>query len=68
MSRFKLDDFPLLEVSPTSASALRTKLGEMLISSTSARVRVESIDEQSGEYRIVLHGTLDMEKTPFDTV
>lgn len=68
MSRFKLDDFPLLEIAPTSASALKAKLGQMLVSSTVARVRVESLDEQSGEYRIVLQGTLDLEKTSFDSV
>ena len=66
MIRFRLDDFPLLETAPTSAAALRTKLGEMLISSTSARVRIESMNPQTGEYRIVLQGTLDTEKTPFD--
>jgi hypothetical protein len=66
MPRFHFDDFPLLETTPTSAAALRNKLGEMLISSTSARVRVESVNPQTGEYRIVLQGTLDLEKTPFE--
>jgi hypothetical protein len=66
MPRFHFDDFPLLETTPTSAAALRSKLGEMLISSTSARVRVESVNPQTGEYRIVLQGTLDLEKTPFE--
>lgn len=68
MTRFRLDDFPLLESAPTSAATLRAKLGEMLISSTSARVRIESVNPQTGEYRIVLQGTLDTEKTPFDKV
>ena len=66
MTRFRLDDFPLLESAPTSAAALRTKLGEMLISSTTARLRIESVNPQTGAYRIVLQGTLDTEKTPFD--
>ncbi|HYS06782.1 MAG TPA: hypothetical protein VEW47_16500 [Candidatus Dormibacteraeota bacterium] len=66
MTRFRLDDFSLLETAPTSAAGLRAKLGEMLISSTSARVRIESVNPQTGEYRIVLQGTLDTEKTPFD--
>jgi len=68
MTRFHMDDFPLLETAPTSAGALRAKLGEMLISSTSARVRIESVNPQTGEYRIVLQGTLDTETTPFDKV
>jgi hypothetical protein len=66
MPRFSVEDFPLLETSPTSAANLRNKLGEMLVSSTSARVRVESINPATGEYRIVLHGTLDLEKPPFE--
>jgi hypothetical protein len=66
MSRFRLEDFPLLETAPTSAAGLRAKLGEMLVSSTSARVKIESVNAATGEYRIVLQGTLDMEKVPFD--
>ena len=66
MPRFRLEDFALLETSPTSAGALRDKLGEMLISSTSARVRVESTNVETGEYRVVLMGTLDTEPTSFD--
>jgi hypothetical protein len=66
MPRFHVDDFQTLETAPTSAAALRAKLGEMLISSTSARVRIESVNPTTGEYRVVLHGTLDLEKIPFD--
>lgn len=68
MNRFRLEDFQLLETTPTSAAGLRSKLGEMLISSTSARVRVESVDPATGEYQIVLHGTIDTEQTPFDGI
>ncbi len=66
MSRFRIDDFDILKTSPTSASALRAKLGEMLLSSTSARVKVESANTRTGEYRIVVQGTLDLEKMPFE--
>jgi hypothetical protein len=58
----------LLETAPTSAAALRSKIGEMLISSTSARVRIEAANPKTGEYRVVLQGTIDVEKTPFDGV
>jgi hypothetical protein len=68
MSRFRLEDFPLLETSPTSAATLRAKLGEMLVSSTTARVRIETVNPQTGEYRIVLQGTIDMEKVPFESI
>ena len=68
MNRFRLEDFPLLETSPTSAASLRRKLGEMLISSTSARIRIESVNVQTGQYQIVLQGTIDTERTPFDGI
>ena len=66
MSRFRLEDFQLLEAAPTSAAALRAKLGEMLISSTSARVRIDSMTPTTGESHVVLHGTIDVETPPFD--
>ena len=66
MARFRVEDFTLLETSPTSAGALRDKLGEMLVNSTSARVQVESMNQQTGEYRLVLIGTLDTEQSPLD--
>jgi len=66
LTRFRLEDFPLLEKSPTSAASLRAKIGEVLFSSTSARACIESVNPQTGEYRIVLQGTLDIEGTPFD--
>jgi hypothetical protein len=66
MNRFRLEDFPLLETSPTSAAMLRAKLGEMLTSSTSARVHVESMDPKTGDYRVIVTGTLDTEETPFE--
>ena len=67
MTRFRLEDFALLEKSPTSAATLRATIGEVLTSSTTARARVESVDPQTGEYRIVLQGLIDLEETPFDT-
>ncbi len=66
MSRFRIDDFSMLETAPTSAASLRSKLGEMLLSSTIARVKVETANTRTGEYRIIMQGTLDLEKTPFD--
>ena len=68
MTRFRLEDFPLLEKSPTSAATLRVKIGEVLTSSTTARATIESVNPRTGEYRIVLQGRLDVEETPFDTL
>jgi len=61
MPRFRLSDLPALEASPTSPATLRTKIGELIIHSVSAAAQVEMVDRESGEYRIVLQGTLDLE-------
>jgi len=66
MARFKLQDIHTLEISPTSPASLRNKLSEMIISSMNARCKVESINPETGEYRIVLQGTLDREETKYD--
>ena len=66
MSRFRLQDFPNLEQSPTSPGTLQRKLGDLLVHSVSAAARVEMVDRETGEYRVVLQGTLDREDTPRD--
>lgn len=65
MPRFKLSDLPTLEKSPTSPISLRNKIGEMLVNSTHAVAKVEVINEETGEYRVVLQGTLDQEGGKF---
>jgi hypothetical protein len=66
MPRFRIQDVSTLESAPTSAGSLRTKLGEMIVNSTVCRARVENVNAETGEYRIVLQGTLDREETRFD--
>ena len=66
MPRFRIHDVNTIERSPTSPSSLRSKLSEMIMSSVNARAKVELINQETGEYRIVLHGTLDKEDTKFD--
>jgi hypothetical protein len=61
MPRFRLQDLPTLEASPTSPATLRAKIGELIIHSVSAAAQVEMVNRESGEYRIVLQGTLDLE-------
>ncbi|MGH7731859.1 MAG: hypothetical protein ACRENJ_11490 [Candidatus Eiseniibacteriota bacterium] len=68
MPRFRIHDVNTIERSPTSPSSLRNKLSEMIMSSVNARAKVELINPETGEYRIVLHGTLDKEDTKFDEV
>jgi len=66
MPRFRIHDVNTIERSPTSPSSLRSKLSEMIMSSVNARAKVELINQETGEYRIVLQGTLDKEDTKFD--
>ncbi|HZE89539.1 MAG TPA: hypothetical protein VE404_08330 [Verrucomicrobiae bacterium] len=66
MARFRMDDFRTIENAPTSPATLRSKIGEVILSSTHAKCRVESINPETGEYRIILQGTLDREMTRFD--
>ena len=68
MPRFRIHDVITIERSPTSPSSLRNKLSEMIMSSVNASAKVELINPETGEYRIVLHGTLDKEDTKFDEV
>ena len=66
MPRFRIQDFESIERSPTSPAALRNKISEMLYNSTVARVKVEGTNPDTGEYRIVLQGTLDREESKWD--
>jgi len=59
MSHFSLNDVRSLENPAVSPGALRTKVGEMITSSTSCRAKVEAINPNTGEYRVVIQGTLD---------
>ena len=66
MPRFHVQDFKSIENSPTSPAVLRTKIGEMILHSTVARARVEAINPETGEYRVILQGTLDKEETKWE--
>ncbi len=66
MPRFRIQDVHGLENSPTSANALRSKVGEMIVNSTTFRAKVDSVNPETWEYRIVLEGTLDKEDTKFE--
>ena len=66
MARFKVDDLRTLERTPTSPATLRNKLAELLISSINCTAKVEGLNLETGEYRIVLQGSLDKEDCKFD--
>ncbi|PJA27575.1 MAG: hypothetical protein CO189_06495 [candidate division Zixibacteria bacterium CG_4_9_14_3_um_filter_46_8] len=59
MNRFGFYDFKWFEKTPTSPQALKCKITDLIFSSWNARCRVENINPETGEYRIVLQGTID---------
>ena len=66
MPRFNIQDFRTIESVPTSPAMLRAKIGEMILHSTVSRARVETLNQETGEYRVVLQGTLDKEEAKWE--
>ena len=65
MPRISPADLPAIERTPTSPAALTYGVGELLGNSVSVKAKVDSYNWETGEYRVVLHGTLDLEETKF---
>ena len=59
MSKFQVRDLSALEDAKSSPGSLRARVDDLLVHSTRARVRVETLNRESGEYRVVLQGTLE---------
>jgi hypothetical protein len=53
------------ENAPSSPANLRNKITEVILNSSVTRARVEALNPETGEYRVVLQGTLDREETGF---
>jgi hypothetical protein len=62
MPRFQVNDLRSIENAPTSPESLRKKIGDMILNSTVARARVDNLNSETGEYRVILQGTLDREE------
>lgn len=67
MNKFRYQNFSVLERTPTSPAALQHNLYDLLYNSTTCRARVEMVNPTTGEYRIVLQGTLDYWEEPGKT-
>ena len=59
MNKFRYQNFPTIERTPSSPLSLQYRLSELLYNSTTCKCKVESVNHTTGEYRIVLQGTLD---------
>jgi len=66
MARFRMQDIRSVERTPTAPGTLRNKLGDLLISSVNCTAKVDALNTETGEYRIILQGTIDKEDTKFD--
>lgn len=66
MPRFRIQDIHSLENSPTSAGSMRSKFGELILNSTVCRAKIEGINAETGEYRVILQGTLDKEDSKWE--
>jgi hypothetical protein len=51
-----------IERTPASPSALSAGLWDVLSHSISSRAKVEGFNSETGEYRVVLQGTLDLDE------
>jgi len=66
MPRISPTDLSAIERTPTSPAALTRGVGELLGNSVAAKAKVDSYNWETGEYRVILHGTLDLEETKFN--
>ncbi len=58
MLKFYTRDFDLIEHIPPSSNALREKIGNILKCSKNWSANVANIDKSTGNYQIILQGTL----------
>jgi hypothetical protein len=65
MAKIHVHNLRSLENAPTSPANLRTMIGEVILNSSVARAKVEALNPETGEYRVVLQGTLDREEFGF---
>ncbi|PJA27574.1 MAG: hypothetical protein CO189_06490 [candidate division Zixibacteria bacterium CG_4_9_14_3_um_filter_46_8] len=59
MPRFNFTDFKFFEKTPTSPNALQCRVSDLIFNSWNARCKVDTVNAETGEYRIILQGTLD---------
>ena len=63
MAVFKIQDLRSVEGHIENPTQLSSKLGDMILSSSNIRAKVENANPETGEYRVVLQGTLPKEGT-----
>ena len=62
MTKFNWHDFKSIEKVPMSPYYLQAKICDLVSCSVTTKVKVDTVNPETGEYRIVLHGTLDWDQ------
>jgi hypothetical protein len=62
MKKWTTNDINWIEKSPVSPASLQSKFTDIFYNSTNCRCKVESVNPQTGEYRIILYGTFDRDE------
>jgi len=59
MMKFNINDLEIIRNANFSAASIKRQIRSVLESSGNCRAIVESLNRETGEYRIVLQGTLE---------
>ncbi len=59
MAKMNVEELEKLNLLSMSSETLKKHLMKMITNSSQCRAILESINQDTGEYRIVLHGTLE---------
>jgi len=62
-TNWSVNDIHCVEKSPASPGYIQSQISGLVFNSTACRCKVETINPTTGEYRIVLQGTLDVTGT-----
>ena len=65
MNKFTYNDFKTLERCPSSPKNLQWCISNLVFCSVNTKAKVENCNTETGEYRIVLQGTLDMDNMSY---
>jgi hypothetical protein len=60
MKTFTYNDFRFLEKVPNSPKNMQWGISNLVYCSVNTKAKVESCNPETGEYRIILQGTLDV--------
>ena len=63
MKKFTIRDFGMFDKTTISPTEITDCISNLMVCTTNVKTQVEAINETTGEYRIVLQGTLNTDQT-----